>query len=391
MGYNGVVAYADERKAEISTILAFNGVDCFHDGQKALEAVHTSHEISRGSFRRRDFITDKVISMVEDMLVSTDGRLDAHLLWSKQSRILEKARREIASPVSPTTLESNIPFPSRPAPQTHHTLPVPGLSAGPRRPPVLPPEVRQESTTRPARHQSQRNSRGPPNVQLYEGNTTVLDDVEGGFRRSPDSLTEAGEGNIPPSPSSRISSSHPDSQPGSPIPSPSKQPPYPQPDHPRHNQPIMEDAGEGQFDSTATINRQGSLNRPRGTPRMSAFSNPRSSMSAGTTPQSVDNNSRREQQRLSFPIRQGLNSNSMNILSPQLPVQSQQYQHQHQPQRGLQPAVSQPAHSRYMTLQEGLDWRMKCKYTKTHAPGLNELLFERLKDRDHVSLMSLHL
>ena len=122
--YRGIVAYSAERKAEIDNIPSFNGVDCFHNGQKALTAVRESNEKAKKTLLRKDFITDKVMEMIGDMLVPAEERPDTRFLWSKQIRILESAKDQLASLTSPTE-EPNALLPRWPALSPHNTLPIP--------------------------------------------------------------------------------------------------------------------------------------------------------------------------------------------------------------------------------------------------------------------------
>ena len=380
--HRGVVDYTEERKAEINAILAFDGVDCFHDGQKVLGAVHKSNEIARQSLLRRDFITDKVIEMIDDMLAPAGDRPNTHFLWKKQLRILERARQNLASQL--ISQESNIYFPPRLVPEPHHTHPVQGLSTSPRMPPVLPLDFRQEIAIRPAVHPTQLSSRGPPHIQADKRNSTVLGDQKALLRYSPDPLTEIGDEKWASSPSSRISAETA-SQYTSPVPSPSQQSPYEYTNYPYQNQSNLEDVIHEQvWGPASTVHRQGSRNSPRGTSQMSASANIRNSALAATISQSTNTNQGQEQ-RQDLPI-QVLSTKPTDPPSP-LQRQQEQPQQQHTPR----PAVGQNPESHYLSLQDALIWRTECKDTKTHVQGLANHLLNRLKDRDHVRVVFLSL
>lgn len=431
--YTGILEYAEERKAEINKIPAFDGVDCFHNGQKVLDAVHESNDRALEGILRKDFITEKVIGMiVDDMLVDSEARSHAHWLWSKHLRILEMARKNLKKAGVPSLppFVNQVPnghLPLRPTPQPRYTHPVQAPLANPPLPPVLPPGFGQETTARPAVYRNQWDTTDSSRTQMYDNNPMVLGDEEGVRRHSPDALTELGNEEVTPSPSSGISASHTISQQTSPVPSPSQQPSYSRP-----NYQYLEDIGEDPFGGTSsTINRQTSRNRPRGTSQMSLFSNPRYSAPATGVSQTINTSPKYEQQRQSFPNQRmptnrtqsyniwpnpsynlpnslvseyraqqnatssqnyyetfsspGITSNDQlghisNTNSTNLHYLPLQQQQSHRPQPV---AIQDPATT--MTLQDALDWRDRCKETGSHARGLNKDLLNRLRDRDHVS------
>lgn len=432
--YAGIVAYCEERRAEIDKIPAFDGVDCFHNGRTVLEAVHESNETAVDGLLRKDFITEKVIEMVNDMLVPAEARPTAHWLWSKQLRILETARKKLKPPdvASPTRPINQVQGPGpqpRSSPQPrNNTHPISGPS-GPPLPPVLPPGFGLEATTRPAVYQAQWDPPNLSHMQMYDNNYMVLGNEEGPRRHSPDSLTEVGDEEGTSSPLSQIPGSLTTSQHGSPIPSPPQQSPYARSNYQYRNQQNLEDIGEDQSGSPSAVFRQGSRSRPRGTSQMSGTSNPRYSAPAAGTPQSMKRSSTHEQQRQSLPNRRmqtnGIpgfdapsnssyggdpfsdnyndqrnvrnsqafgNKYSSPVASPPDPLQeaskTNSTNHHYSPQQHRpRPVVIQNPTADYLSLQDALDWRDKCKDTNSHAPGLKSDLLNRLKDRDHVFLV----
>jgi hypothetical protein len=95
-GYNGIKEYRLERKAETNLIRNFRDGDCFHDGEKALRAVHRSHKKTRESLGRQDHITERAIDiMIAEMLGPSAGRPSAMQAWLKSQRILDDAQEEL--------------------------------------------------------------------------------------------------------------------------------------------------------------------------------------------------------------------------------------------------------------------------------------------------------
>ena len=377
--YRGIVAYSAERKAEIDNIPSFNGVDCFHNGQKALTAVRESNEKAKESLLRKDFITDKVMEMIGDMLVPAEDRPDTRFLWSKQIRILESAKDQLASLTSPTE-EPNALLPRWPALSPHHTLLAQTPITIARMPPVMPPDVRPEATTRTTIRQPHRATLISSHTQSYNGSSTVLDHELGLLRLSPESLTEIGDENVASSPVSRISVSQADSQHTSSASSPSQLPPISdRPNYPYRNQQNHEDETEDQLYHTSQgVVCQGSQSRPRGTSRLSASSNPRNSAPVATTPQSKSTSPSDKQQRQSLHLRQVQNANLANI--PFSPGRQQEQQHQIS-----QPGIRQLPPTPNLSIQEALQWRAKRKGYATQTLNPDKDLLNRLKDRDHVS------
>lgn len=117
--------------SELSRIHGVGAVDCFHNGDKALEAVRRSHQRAVDRIRslgRKDFITEKVVGMIDDMLVETNDRPTAESLWRKQGRIIESAKKVLQDSKGPS--DGTQP--------RSRTYPVPGPS-DPAMPPVIPP------------------------------------------------------------------------------------------------------------------------------------------------------------------------------------------------------------------------------------------------------------
>lgn len=77
-GSHGVEKCRRERRADTSKIAGLEDTDCFHDGEKVLQAVLGSHAKSKTNLRPEDTITEAVITtMVTDMLALPVGRRTA--------------------------------------------------------------------------------------------------------------------------------------------------------------------------------------------------------------------------------------------------------------------------------------------------------------------------
>lgn len=447
--HTGLVAYRERRMAEIDRIHAFDGVDCFHNGRTVLEAVHESNEIAIDRLLRKDFITDKAIEMINDMLVSAETRPSAHWLWVKQLRILEAARRKLKPPDSsasyPSASQRSDTQPQRrPSPQLRHTLPASGLSMSPPLPPVLPKEYGPEANRRRANDLAQWASPYPTNTHVYDDSPLLIESEGGIQRRSPDSLTEDHEASSPSSHVrvsqtisphiSPVPSAHQHSQHTSPVHPAQQKSPYARSNYQQHNQQNLENVGDDYSGGPSTILRQGSRNDPRGTSQVFRFSNPRYSPPAPSISQNRAWSPDQQQQRQGLPSRRAPTNRGLDYTahsatfhdiadpfvyennvqqntyssrnfptdfsspatSPLVPGAHEPNNNQatsfhnsprqkqpRQPRPG--PVVIQNSETAHMSLQEALDWRNKCKETRTDARGLDRDLLNRLKDRDHVS------
>jgi hypothetical protein len=103
--------------------------------------VRRSHEKAAEDLHKRDYITDKVIDMIDDMLIGTDDRPTAHDLWRKQLRIVEAAQKRLRDSerdISPKRPGLNLN--ERAPPRKGQTYPTAGPSPTAPLPPSIPPE-----------------------------------------------------------------------------------------------------------------------------------------------------------------------------------------------------------------------------------------------------------
>lgn len=92
LGMDGLENYRRSRMAEIEKTEGLRDSDCFHNGHGVIKAVMYAHERVRISTRPSDHITDKVISLVENMLAARpESRITASQMWSKSLQILQEA------------------------------------------------------------------------------------------------------------------------------------------------------------------------------------------------------------------------------------------------------------------------------------------------------------
>ncbi|KAG4434108.1 hypothetical protein IFR05_010417 [Cadophora sp. M221] len=144
----GVIDYRRERKVELSQIHPVGEFDCFHNGSEALEAVRRSHQTALTrirSHRRADFITEKVVDMIGDMLVETKHRPTAETLWRKQRNIIDAAKKNLQE-FRKSQHASGSDLDRSQARSLTHPVPGPSSNSEPATPPVLPPELRQKGT-----------------------------------------------------------------------------------------------------------------------------------------------------------------------------------------------------------------------------------------------------
>ena len=74
----------------------FSASDCFHDGQKVLEAVKDEHSKVLGEKRQSDIVTQSVINMVENMLARiASSRWSASNCRRTADEFLEAARQDL--------------------------------------------------------------------------------------------------------------------------------------------------------------------------------------------------------------------------------------------------------------------------------------------------------
>lgn len=114
-GRHGLQEYRQRRKAETGLRSSFEDSDCFHNGERVLNAVKQTHESLETHIRRSDHITQAVWkSMIREMLVDVQSRPDAFQSYNKTRLILEDARgrgttnqsstSEVVVAVPPSTL-----------------------------------------------------------------------------------------------------------------------------------------------------------------------------------------------------------------------------------------------------------------------------------------------
>jgi hypothetical protein len=97
LGPEGIERYRQERKKATEQIKpAFNGGDCFHDGEKVLDIVLQMHRHVQGITRGGDYITGKVLEiMVMEMLGPWSARPSAEQLRTKSQRIISEANERL--------------------------------------------------------------------------------------------------------------------------------------------------------------------------------------------------------------------------------------------------------------------------------------------------------
>ncbi|KAF1810984.1 hypothetical protein P152DRAFT_73235 [Eremomyces bilateralis CBS 781.70] len=113
-GPNGLREYTALRKEQTSKC-HIEESDCFHDGKGVLDIVRKTHLDLGQEIRRSDKITLDALEVVEDMLLPSERRQSAAILWNAFSRILEDGRGShrdspfSTSPRSRTTPWSSLP------------------------------------------------------------------------------------------------------------------------------------------------------------------------------------------------------------------------------------------------------------------------------------------
>lgn len=92
-GSTGLDKYRDARKDEVSKSPSFKDGDCFHDGEKVLQAVAKSHKKAIDGARRFDKLTEKIVGMISEHMLCENPqvRLSAWQLLAKSETILSSA------------------------------------------------------------------------------------------------------------------------------------------------------------------------------------------------------------------------------------------------------------------------------------------------------------
>jgi hypothetical protein len=114
-GDKGLEEYRAERKFETGAIRGFKNADCFHNGEKALKAVHKCHERIIASLRCQDCITALAINVViRPMLEVSAGRPTAMPVWMNSQRTIEDAKARLSKILEAHTYSSGKPGPPLP-------------------------------------------------------------------------------------------------------------------------------------------------------------------------------------------------------------------------------------------------------------------------------------
>ena len=96
-GWKKVEEYQLQRQREVAQKLSPEDGDLFHDGENPLEAVKTSHRNFKLSRRVDDFITEKVLDLIDsEMLIKHEYRRNAMQLSGTAQVIIRGARKELA-------------------------------------------------------------------------------------------------------------------------------------------------------------------------------------------------------------------------------------------------------------------------------------------------------
>ncbi|KAH6717034.1 hypothetical protein BKA61DRAFT_600947 [Leptodontidium sp. MPI-SDFR-AT-0119] len=426
----GVVDYRRERKVELSQIHPVGEFDCFHNGYEALEAVRRSHQTALTrirSLRRADFITEKVVDMIGDMLVETKHRPTAENMWRKQRTIIDAAKKNLQESRKPLHASGSDFNSSNRSQARSVTHPVPGPSSNsePATPPVLPPEYRQKGTilgprghpVLPAVHEHgpeyglmtgasaydfpRNHSPDTMDREFGSPETTPVQELpDTGVLQNPSPLTP------PFSPKHR----HPEG--GStdfgedPFISPTQHDATALPYRPPRGASNLSNTSTG-IDSTpiSGIGRSstGSLgrndHRTRFIPGVNGNGSPGTQRPLTTTglcsETSPENAPQRETSHSSGTSRPHSQINGQadvddHRLPTGLPARQgtvTQEPQTHQNQESTHRPVLQTATSDFVTLGAVLDWKRKCKSDRFYRPFLNRRHQDRLKGRDHVFLV----
>ncbi|KAM3071948.1 hypothetical protein ACMFMG_008416 [Clarireedia jacksonii] len=105
--YKAVQKYRLARRVATQGTAAAEDGDCFHDGNIVLPLIRETHDDLKSKIRGCDFITAKVLDMVQDMLMSATARPDVKYFWERSQRIIEDARRMCDEKTLPRTTNIN--------------------------------------------------------------------------------------------------------------------------------------------------------------------------------------------------------------------------------------------------------------------------------------------
>ena len=123
-GKGGLSEYSRRRRAETAPIHDFRDGDCFHDGERVLETVTKIHRDLADDIRPSDHVTGAMVNMVmQDMLVESEFRISAKILYHKTKGILQEAETKLRRPASYTDTGSLFGTMVRSPPRTPPELP----------------------------------------------------------------------------------------------------------------------------------------------------------------------------------------------------------------------------------------------------------------------------
>ena len=108
-GWNGLDEYRRQRRKETKEVPNFEEGECFHNGVETLAVVREMHRNLHEEIRRADHITQAACSMVEDMLVESEGRPNANHLYRKSRRLIEEAKKELKRSSTRASMQSATP------------------------------------------------------------------------------------------------------------------------------------------------------------------------------------------------------------------------------------------------------------------------------------------
>lgn len=400
-GYQGILDYQRERSDEIGRIADFEDADCFHNGEKALEAVKKSHQTSTSNLRPEDFITKPVVEqMVREMLQDSVARPSARVLAYKSKQLLTEARKNLAdmnSPPSPPSLDR------RTGPKRVQT--VPAFRSSPPPPPKLPPsEGAFPGSTFPSVMMPQTPDRNP-SLHLMRPDIptpTSLPDEGDQQSNSPDEMTDLDDDNDTPTkqPATYTSQRRAQlrsTQRGS-----------------VHGSLHLRKRGHQPTDSEEEMAMEQSVQsdtsdvaNPAGNGTPVSNGRPRNGRSTGLgvgwmpsgtnrtcVPPNAGHGSNSLANRQKFPDgplhRRGDSNNPLSFLSlPSGERSSSMYENKYRPavppiavEREGAAAIPSTAPPATWTIQEALEWKKEYKETRKRFP--NPDLLRRLKGRDHV-------
>jgi hypothetical protein len=82
--------------------------DCFHDGEKVLPVVHQWHDNIKDNVRDSDYITERVLEMVGDMMLPANIRPNSRYFHQRSQGILKDARRIYSEKVNLKTIDFDL-------------------------------------------------------------------------------------------------------------------------------------------------------------------------------------------------------------------------------------------------------------------------------------------